>query len=828
MVKKRRGRLRKRTISKDVVRPRSRRTVSNKDNNLFSSISPETKKGIFVFVLLIVGFLSFLALFDLSGAMGEFMVKIMGWMFGWLYFLIPFIFIILGFLFLNSRKYIIRTRHYMGLVLFLLSSSGLMNLIIGFSEIFEKIKLGKGGGYFGLVFYWPFFKLAGFWGALVLLLGILIVSILLIFELSVHDLNIFNKLRELISLKRDRIDEDEYIDQDDVYEEEDFENIIDESDREAIDDDVSKNISDNNELVKDFQKKEHKKKVYKKIIIPIELLDNNGSQAVACDIEASKIRIKKTLAHFGIEVEMGEVNVGPTITQFTLKPKEGIKLSKIMALQSNLAMSLAAKNVRIEAPIPGKALVGIEVPNKTVSTVKLKEIINDKKFREAELGSLKFAAGKDVSGRNVFVNLAKLPHLLIAGTTGSGKSVAIDSLVISLLYRLSPNEIKFIFVDPKRVGLSPYNGIPHLLTPVITKVDKTVNALKWLIEQMDQRYELLLKANKKDIDSYNKAVKKIENKMYKIILVIDELADLMISSSKMEVESSIVRLAQMSRAVGIHLVLATQRPSVQVVTGLIKANIDSRIALRVPSQIDSRTMIDMAGAEKLLGKGDMLFTTAEIAKPKRLQGAFVSEEEKERVIDFLKKQDEPDYVEEVTEAPSQGIPGFMGMNGKVDSLLSQAREVVMQSDKASATLLQRRLSVGYARAAKILDQLEDAGIVGPANGPKPREVLIREGEDILDSPVIETDEDGLNEELEEEADEILENNNVIEEGDEEKEPSEFIQDEIIEPEEEKKESSLIETTEKESLDSNQDDEIAFEEELNESDDDIEFEIEEEK
>jgi DNA segregation ATPase FtsK/SpoIIIE, S-DNA-T family len=828
MVKKRRGRLRKRTISKDVVRPRSRRTVSNKDNNLFSSISPETKKGIFVFVLLIVGFLSFLALFDLSGAMGEFMVKIMGWMFGWLYFLIPFIFIILGFLFLNSRKYIIRTRHYMGLVLFLLSSSGLMNLIIGFSEIFEKIKLGKGGGYFGLVFYWPFFKLAGFWGALVLLLGILIVSILLTFELSVHDLNIFNKLRELISLKRDRIDEDEYIDQDDVYEEEDFENIIDESDREAIDDDVSKNISDNNELVKDFQKKEHKKKVYKKIIIPIELLDNNGSQAVACDIEASKIRIKKTLAHFGIEVEMGEVNVGPTITQFTLKPKEGIKLSKIMALQSNLAMSLAAKNVRIEAPIPGKALVGIEVPNKTVSTVKLKEIINDKKFREAELGSLKFAAGKDVSGRNVFVNLAKLPHLLIAGTTGSGKSVAIDSLVISLLYRLSPNEIKFIFVDPKRVGLSPYNGIPHLLTPVITKVDKTVNALKWLIEQMDQRYELLLKANKKDIDSYNKAVKKIENKMYKIILVIDELADLMISSSKMEVESSIVRLAQMSRAVGIHLVLATQRPSVQVVTGLIKANIDSRIALRVPSQIDSRTMIDMAGAEKLLGKGDMLFTTAEIAKPKRLQGAFVSEEEKERVIDFLKKQDEPDYVEEVTEAPSQGIPGFMGMNGKVDSLLSQAREVVMQSDKASATLLQRRLSVGYARAAKILDQLEDAGIVGPANGPKPREVLIREGEDILDSPVIETDEDGLNEELEEEADEILENNNVIEEGDEEKEPSEFIQDEIIEPEEEKKESSLIETTEKESLDSNQDDEIAFEEELNESDDDIEFEIEEEK
>ncbi len=823
MVKRRRGRPRKKTSQKRLVRPSSRRTMIGKDDNLFSSISPETKKGIFVFGLLIIGFLSFLALFDLSGSMGEVMIRGMKLIFGWLYFLIPFIFIILGFLLLNSRKYAIRTRHYIGLILFLLSSTGLMNLIIGFNELFEKIKLGQGGGYFGLVFYWPFYKIAGFWGALVLLLGILIVSILLTFELSVQDLNILNKLREVIRLKRDRIDEDEYLDEDDVYEEEIFDDAIEDEDIDEIDEKIEEDLAEIDDSVKDSQKKEHKKKVYKKIQIPIDLLDNNGSKPVSCDIEVNKARIKKTLAHFGIEVEMGEVNVGPTVTQFTFKPKEGVKLSRIMALQNDLALSLAAESVRIEAPIPGKALVGVEVPNRTVSIVRLKEVITDKKFRTSGPDSLKFAAGKDVSGRNILVDLAKLPHLLIAGTTGSGKSVAINALIISLLYRLGPNELKFIFVDPKRVELSPYNGIPHLLTPVITKVDKTVNALKWLVNEMDLRYDLLAKTNKRDINSYNAAVRKIENKMYSIVLIIDELATFMVHSRN-EIEIPIIRLAQMSRAVGIHLVLATQRPSVNVITGLIKANINSRIAFNVPSQIDSRTMIDMGGAEKLLGKGDMLFITAELSKPKRLQGVFISEEERDRIIEFLKKQAEPDYLEEVTEAPSQGIPGFMGTNGKVDSLLAQAREVCIQSDKASATLLQRRLSVGYARAAKILDQLEEAGVVGPANGPKPRDVLIRVGEETLDSPVIETDENGLNEELEEAADEILENNeeidsSVLEESKEEKEESN--EDVLSVVEENDEEEEKIEDENVNEID--EEEEI----ELNESGDDLEFEIEDE-
>ncbi len=759
MSRKHRSRSPKKISRKKNFKHSSRRTLSHGDDNFFSKISPETKKAILVLSLLIFGVFSFLGLFDLSGALGKYIVIGMRWLCGWLYFLIPFVSLVLGYLFLKPAKYVLRIRHYIGLLLFFLTTTALLNLINGFSDIFEKIKIGQAGGYLGLIFYWPFYKVAGFWGTVVLLLGLLIISILLTFELSIQDLNVFDKLREAIRLKRERIDEDEYLDEDDVYDEESFDDVK-EDEYLAEQEEENKELEVPNSKIL-LPKKEHKKKVYKKIRIPIDLLDNNESKPVSCDIEINKSRIKKTLSHFGIAVEMGEVNIGPTVTQFTLKPQEGIRLSKIMALQSNLAMSLAAKNVRIEAPIPGKALVGIEVPNRVVSIVRLREIIADKKFREAGAGSLKFAAGKDVSGRNVFVDLAKLPHLLIAGTTGSGKSVAIDALVISLLYRLDPNELKFIFVDPKRVGLSPFNGIPHLLTPVITKVDKTINALKWLVDEMEKRYDLLATVNKKDINSYNATVKKIENKMYNIVLVIDELADLMVSN-RAEVETSIIRLAQMSRAVGIHLVLATQRPSVQVVTGLIKANINSRIAFNVPSQIDSRTMIDMAGAEKLLGKGDMLFTTAELSKPKRLQGAYISEEEKERVIEFLKKQAEPDYIEEVTEAPSQGIPGFTGIKGKVDSLLTQAKEVVIQSDKASATLLQRRLSVGYARAAKILDQLEELGIVGPANGPKPREVLVREDDtEVLDTPAIEVDENGLNEELEEAANKILEDNEKI-------------------------------------------------------------------
>ncbi|MDD3284880.1 MAG: DNA translocase FtsK 4TM domain-containing protein [Patescibacteria group bacterium] len=728
---------------------RSRKRPSKKDNHkifkkdynnrdFLSSISPETKKAIFVFLILIVGFLSFLSLFDLSGAIGKYILFVMKIFVGWLYFLIPIVIIVLGYLSLNPGKYRIDLRHYIGIVLWFLSSTGFLNLILKTEDIIPKLKEGSGGGFLGMIFYWPIFKLAGFWGSFIILIGLFFISLFLTFNLSMKDLHLAEKFRSLFILKKEKIDDVEIgYEEDEVYV--DKKKIINTKDVErAVEEKILiKEDSSNLEKIKS-ELMPLNKKIYKDIKIPMDLLSDQRTSPVSRDIESSKEKIKRTLANFNINVEMGEVNVGPTVTQFTLKPDESVKLSKISTLQDNLALSLAAHPLRIEAPIPGKSLVGIEVPNKVVSVVRLKEILSDPVFKNSD-GHLVFALGKDVSGNRCVVDLVKMPHLLIAGATGSGKSVAINSLIVSLLYRLNPNELRLIMVDPKRVELSPYNGIPHLLTPVITKVDKTVNALKWAVAEMDRRYELLSSLNKKDIYLYNKSRTRPEDKLPNIIIIIDELADLM-AVSPQEVESAIIRLAQMARAVGIHLVLATQRPSVNVITGLIKANITSRIAFAVASQIDSRTVLDASGAEKLLGKGDMLFTSAEYSKPRRVQGVFISEDEKERVIDYLKEQAEPEYLENVTENIST-VVGFGGrtMSGDQDSLLAEAKAVVMRSDKASATLLQRRLRVGYARAARILDELEEIGVVGPANGAKPRDVLVTEENGVLDAKHYEDD-----------------------------------------------------------------------------------------
>lgn len=716
----------KKEFQRELPKRHYRKRHKNYDipqDNFITRLSPETKKGIFVVFLLVFGFLSFLGLFDLVGNLGEYITIGTSFVFGWLHFLIPIVFIILGYMYLFPSKYNIHSRHYIGLALFLLSSTGLLNLFLDPENIFSELGSGKGGGYFGMALYYPFYKLSGIWGTAIILFGLLIVSIMVMFDLSIHDLNFFNKLRQHMNNNKERrrfesSEEKEEIFIDDGLDEEITEkNISKEKDYEE----KSSNQMHQEKLIEPNEKT---KKVYKDIKIPIELLSDNKTSPASYDVETNKEKIKKTLANFGINVEMGEVNVGPTVTQFTLKPDESVKLSKIGALQDNLAMSLAAHPLRIEAPIPGKSLVGIEVPNKVISTVRLREIISDPIFKKSE-GCLTFALGQDVSGKNIAVNLEKMPHLLIAGATGSGKSVAINSLILSLLYRLNPNELKLILVDPKRVELTPYNGIPHLYTPIITKPDKTVNALKWAVSEMDRRYDLLSSVGRKDIYSYNKSVLKVENKLSNIVIIIDELADVMFTNP-VDVETAIIRLAQMARAVGIHLVLATQRPSVNVITGLIKANITSRIAFSVASQIDSRTILDCAGAEKLLGRGDMLFISAELSKPRRLQGAYVSEEEKERVIEFLRAQAEPEYLDEITDGADAGIPGFSGKIENKDALLNEAKNVVVKFEKASATLLQRRLSVGYARAAKLLDQLEQIGVVGPANGPKPRDVLVRE------------------------------------------------------------------------------------------------------
>ena len=456
----------------------------------------------------------------------------------------------------------------------------------------------------------------------------------------------------------------------------------------------------------------------KKIVVPIDLLKGATGKPDSGDINANMQKIKKTFENFGIEVDMGEVNVGPTVTQYTLRPAEGVRLAQVLTLQNDLALALAAHPIRMEAPIPGKSLVGIEVPNQTISLVKLRDILESSVYSKRK-GNLFIALGKDVAGAPIMANLASMPHLLIAGSTGSGKSICINNIILSLVYENSPADLRFILIDPKRVELSAYNDIPYLLTPVINDTDKIINSLRWVVKEMHERYKLLQAANKRNLDSYNKAV--IVNRLPYIVVIVDEFAALMSLAAK-EVEAAVVSLAQLGRAAGIHLILATQRPSVDVITGLIKANITSRIAFAVASAMDSRTIIDSSGAEKLLGKGDMLFMTAEASKVKRIQGAFVTDEEVNDVVDYLKQQGEPEYNHAVTEK-AQGAT-IVGGGSYDDDLVLEAKEIVVKAGKASATLLQRRLRVGYARAARLLDMLEQQGVVGPDRGSKAREVLV--------------------------------------------------------------------------------------------------------
>lgn len=464
---------------------------------------------------------------------------------------------------------------------------------------------------------------------------------------------------------------------------------------------------------------------------PLEILEKDKGGATAGDVKINSAIIKRTLQNFDIQVEVSEVNFGPTVTQYALKPAEGVKLSKITVLSNDLSMALASHPIRIEAPIPGRPLVGIEVPNKTRAIVRLRNMVEHSNFQNA-VSSLAFCLGRDVAGNPVFADLGKMPHLLVAGATGTGKTICLNTIILSLLYGNSPEDLRLILVDPKRVEFSIYDQIPHLLCPVIHNSQKAVNALKWLIGEMERRFEVLSEAKSRDINEYNKVYHNNLDSMERlpyIVLIVDELADLMAARGK-EMEAGIVRLAQMARAVGIHLILATQRPSVEVITGLIKANVTSRITFQVASQVDSRTVIDTSGAEKLLGFGDLLFISAEIVKPKRIQGVFVSEKEVKKVIEYIvtnnKEEERGDISTEMENSNFQSLTGALEAQGdgfsEGDPLYEEAKKVVIESRKASASLLQRRLRVGYARAARLVDMLEEKGIVGPGEGAKPREV----------------------------------------------------------------------------------------------------------
>jgi len=529
----------------------------------------------------------------------------------------------------------------------------------------------------------------------------------------------------------------------------------------------------------------------KETTIPLSFLSKDKGKPGVGDIKANANIIKRTLQNFGITVEMDEISIGPSVTRYAMKPAEGIKLARIVGLQNDLSLALAAHPLRIEAPIPGRALVGIEIPNSTKTMVGLGTIFTSKKFKDAK-NPLTVALGKDISGNAHFANLAKAPHMLIAGTTGSGKSVAIHTLIASLLYKNTPENLRFLLVDPKRVELTLYKNIPHLLTPVVTDAKKAILALKWAIKEMDRRYEVLEEKSVRDIQSYHKNIvepakkkggKNLPEVMPYIVIIIDELADIMTLYPR-ELEAAIVRLAQMSRAVGIHLILSTQRPSVNVITGLIKANVPTRLALKVASQIDSRTILDQIGAEKLLGAGDMLFLSGSMSKPTRIQAAYISEKEVKNITKFLREQymDEiPDEIDISVAANQDKNVLFEGitendLEGNIDddkdeALYEQAREEVLQAGKASTSYLQRKLRVGYSRAARIVDLLEKRGVIGAANGSKAREILIEnpsETSDYDSSPEIEKEKESEIKEISSEEQDKEEDNPLLEKGENDK------------------------------------------------------------
>ncbi|MCR5207814.1 MAG: DNA translocase FtsK [Eubacterium sp.] len=512
-------------------------------------------------------------------------------------------------------------------------------------------------------------------------------------------------------------------------------------DKKSIDE-IIENASSKTDGNKEQKKEEFKvsdedmnKTVAEYKLPPVDLLKiakHKSAGAISNELKTNAELLIETLASFGVTAEITDISRGPTVTRYELKPAAGIRISKITNLSDDIALNLAATNVRIEAPIPGKAAVGIEIPNTVKNIVSIREVIDIPEF-DTQKSILSTAIGKDIAGNTVFCDIAKMPHLLIAGTTGSGKSVCMNSIIVSILYRAKPDEVKFLMIDPKKVEFSKYENIPHLLVPVVTDARKASGALGWAVSEMLKRYQSFSDTGVRDIEGYNKFVKKHPDMepMPKIVICIDELADLMMAAPK-EVEDSICRLAQMARAAGMHLVIATQRPSVDVITGLIKANISSRIALTVSSQIDSRTILDSGGAEKLLGHGDMLYSPIGASKPLRVQGCYISDEEVEELCEYIKKQGESRYSDEIQKEieskaaqDKSAAGGFDDEGGEsLDPLFDNAVEVVLENGRASTSFLQRKLGVGYSRGSKIMDQLEEKGIIGPQDGAKPREIRI--------------------------------------------------------------------------------------------------------
>jgi S-DNA-T family DNA segregation ATPase FtsK/SpoIIIE len=707
-------------------------------------LESNVKQSIIFIFIVVIAIVSAFGLFGQGGQVGVYIAQGLGLAFGWGKWLFPILIVVWAALWHQKNKRQIKPAHYIGLSFLFITYQSLFTFFYDKKDWINLAQSKEAGGYLGLYLSVFFSNLFGFWGGLAVLIALFLISWILIFNRPLSHMLpkgtwLLAPVRLIASIFKRREKDKDYSEAEfEEIEEEDESLFLPENQEEETSDSEAvvfsqKPVSDSADIDKAVKSMKAKSATNKwkskglKIDLPLDLLKDKEGKAAGGNIDNNNDIIKNTLANFGIAVEMGKASVGPTVTQYTFKPTEGVKLSKVTALTNDLSLSLAAHPIRIEAPIPGKSLVGIEVPNKVKAMVGLKAMLKSEEFIKRNTNLL-MALGEDVTGGTWFYDITKMPHLLVAGATNSGKSVCLNSIIISLLYQNNPDDLRFIMVDPKRVELPIYNGIPHLLTPVITDVPKTINALKWCLNEMDRRFDTLQTHKKKNIASYNEMmVARGKDKMPYLIFIIDELADLMVAASK-DIEGSVIRLAQMARAVGIHLILATQRPSVDVITGLIKANIPARIAFSVTSAIDSKTILDTAGAERLLGQGDMLISTPDTSRPKRLQGAYVSDKEIKDICDYIKeKSGEADYLEDVTErqqVKGMGGVGLDGSKGDEDELLEEAKEMVINMGKASTSMLQRRLRIGYGRAASILDNLEDNGIIGPSNGSKPREILV--------------------------------------------------------------------------------------------------------
>ncbi len=718
---------------------KKRRSKNSKNNWIpdfgFNKMEDETKNRIIGVLIFLFVAIHMLSLFNKAGALGGKLSAFIFLMLGYASYILPWALILLGYS-LFKMELEGRWRFYLSLFLFVGGVSGLLATIK-----FVKPDGGALGGWLGYGLAQLVIIKIGFGQIVSGCVFFASASIGAILALPIFGIESVDDLKEKLDLgvdpKINKQKEGSMIKK--IF--------APKFNVEKLPEPTKINLGNNNRKAEEKSEKKQemplleirkynaaKRKEYK--LPSLDLLDEDRGGADSGDIKVNSLIIKRTLQNFGISVEVAEVNVGPSVTQYALKPAEGVNVAKIASLTNTLSTALAAHPIRIETPIPGRPLVGIEIPNKQKATVKLRNMLEDPQFQASSATPLLLALGRDVSGAPIVTDLSKMPHLLVAGSTGSGKTICLNEVILSLLYLNSPATLRLILVDPKRVEFPVYANLPHLLTPVIYDPNKTLNALKWMVEEMERRFEILASEGARDIGAYNKMMeKKEQDLMPNIVFVIDELADLMAAKGK-ELETGIVRLAQMARAVGIHLILATQRPSVNVITGLIKANIPCRICFRVASQIDSRTVLDMAGGEKLLGSGDMLFLSPASPKPRRLQSAFVSDKEVKRVVDYIAQaQKEADNQndelaksaeEMINKAASSRSQGFNGDDAD-DSLYGDAKKIVLETRKASTSFLQRRLRVGYARAARLIDMLEQNGVVGPGEGAKPREVLLAGG-----------------------------------------------------------------------------------------------------